>query len=99
MPQPPAEEKETPVDPIAHNLARVRNRAREFRFSLRRQDFVGIEDENPIVLERKMLKRPIFLLRPGAIEFELHYLRAVSLCDLRRDIRALRIDHENLVRP
>src|ERR1700730_18032136 len=99
MAQPAAEEKETPVDPVAHNLARVRNRAREFRFSLRRQDFVSVEDENPIVLEREMLKRPIFLFRPDAIEFKLHHFRSKPLGNFRRAIRALRIDNENFVRP
>src|SRR5882724_3730933 len=99
MPQPAPEEKETAVNKITHNLARVRNRTREFIFRLRRQDFVSIEDENPLILKRKMLERPIFLFRPNAIELKLHYLRAVSPGDFRRAISALRIDHENFRRP
>ncbi len=57
-------------------LARVRDRGPKFCLGLRRQYFIGIEDENPVVAERKIFQRPVFFLRPGAVEFKLDDARA-----------------------
>ena len=76
VPQPAAHEHEAAVDPISRRLARVRDRGPKLCLRLRRQDFVGIEDENPFVAERKVFQRPVFFLRPGAVEFKLDDPRA-----------------------
>ena len=83
MPEPFPHEHETPVDPITRNLTGLRDCLGEFLLCFRRQDFVGVEDENPFVMERQVFERPVFFLRPGAIEFELHDPRAQLLGDTR----------------
>ncbi len=83
-----------PVIAFAFAIA-ARNSVSRFR----RQYFVGIENENPLVPEREIFQRPVFFLRPGAIEFELHDPRAKLFRDALRPIRALRVDHENFIGP
>src|SRR5438067_2382302 len=99
MPEPFPHEHETPVDPITSELAGFRDGPGEFRFRFRRQDFVGIQDENPFVPEWQVLQGPVLFLGPGAVELKLHDLRPVLLRDLGRTIGALRIDHENFTGP
>ena len=76
VPQPAAHEHEAAIDPISRPLARVRDRGPKFCLGLCRQHFIGIEDENPGVPERKIFQRPVFFLRPGAVEFKLDDPRA-----------------------
>src|SRR5437588_11920251 len=99
MPQPTSHEHEPTIDPVAGNITRSGDCFGEFRFRWRRQDLVGIEDENPFVAKLQVVERPVLFLRPGAIEFELHHFGAVLLGDRDRTIDALGIDHENFVRP
>src|SRR5207248_10567674 len=99
MPQPTSHEHEPTIDPVASNITRSSDCFGEFRFRWRRQDLVGIEDQNPVVAKLEVLKRPILFLRPGAIEFELHHFGAVLLGDRGRTIGALGIDYKNFVRP
>src|SRR5204862_3801657 len=89
----------TPVDPIAVDLAGFRDGPGEFRFRFWRQDFVGIQNENPFVPEWQVLQGPVLFLGPGAVELELHDLRPVLLRDLDRAVGALRIDHEDFIGP
>ena len=99
MPQPASHEHETTIDPVAGNIARVGDSFGEFRFRLRRQDFVGIENENPFIAKLQVLERPVLFLRPGAVEFELHHFGAELLGNRDRTICALGIDDKNFVRP
>src|SRR6266567_8226866 len=99
MPQPAPHEHETTIDPVTSNIACLGDCFVEFRFRWRRQNLVGIENENPFVAKRQVLERPILFLWPGAVEFELHHFGAEVLGDRDRAIRALGIDHENFVRP
>src|SRR6267142_5940848 len=59
MPKPSAHEHEAPVYPKASYLTGVRNDPRKFRLRLRRQHFVGVEDEDPFVPEGEILQGPI----------------------------------------
>ena len=100
VPQPFSHEHETPVDPVAGDgMIGVGDDGAKFRLGFRRQHFIGVEDENPLVPERNILQRPVFFLRPPAVEFELHDLRTVILGDLLRAIRARGIHDHDLVRP
>src|SRR5713101_1254038 len=99
MTQPPAEEHETAIYPVAGNVAGIRNGMSDLRLRFSWQSFIGVENEDPLVLERKIFERPIFLLRPGPVEFELNNDRAMLLRDSRRVVRAMRIDHEDFIRP
>ena len=99
MAQPAPEKHETPVDPIADDIAGVRNRTGKLGLRFGRQNFIGIEDKHPIVLERKILDRPVLLFRPCPVEVELRDFGTVLLRDLSRAVGAVRIDHQNLVRP
>jgi hypothetical protein len=65
--QPLSHEHETPVNPEAGGLACARDRGAKLRFRSSRQNFVGIEDEDPLVAEDKIFQRPVFLFRPGAL--------------------------------
>src|SRR2546423_11683280 len=99
MPQPTSHEHKTTIDPVTGNITRLGDCFGEFRFRLRRQNLVGIENENPIVAKPHVLECPVLFLRPSAIEFELHHFGAVLSRDRDRIIGALGIDHENFVRP
>src|SRR6266446_1959533 len=99
MPQPTSHEHKTTIDPVTGNITRSGDCFGEFRFRLRRQDLVGIKNENPVVAKPHVLECPVLFLRPGAIEFELHHLGAVLLGDRDGTIGTLGIDHENFVRP
>jgi hypothetical protein len=99
MPQPTAHEHETAVDPITRREAGICNRGAKFRLGLQRQNLVRVQDKDSIIAQRKMLQSPVFLLRLGAVELELHYLRPKFIRDALRSVRALRVNHENLSRP
>src|SRR6185295_4841995 len=99
MPQPLSHEHETPVNPEAGGLACTHDRGAKLRFRSSRQNFVGIKDEYPLVAEGKIFQRPVFLFRPGAIEFELHDLGAKLLRDAWGAVGAIGIDYENFVCP
>src|SRR5262249_39862705 len=62
-------------------------------------DLVGIEDEDPVISERKIFQSPILLFWPGAVEMKLFHLCAALLSDLRGVVSALGIDHKNFIRP
>src|ERR1700726_4880082 len=95
--QPPAEKEKTSIDPIPGNVTRICDRVGKLLLRFRRQNLIGIENKNPLVLERKILQPPVFLLRPGSVELKLFHASAVLLCDSRRFIRALRINYENFI--
>src|SRR2546425_11449587 len=99
MSEPATQKKDPPVNPVAGSSVGVANRVSDVILCLRRQHFVGIQDEDPIVLKWEMFERPIFLLRPATIELKLHHFRSILLRNLRRVVRALRIDHEDFVSP
>ena len=100
MLQPFAHEAEPPVDPIAcHRMIRLRHDPTKLFLALRRHHLIRIEDENPVMLERQVLQRPVFFLRPDAIERELHDLCPKPRGDFLRPIRALRINDEDFIRP
>src|SRR5450432_648364 len=99
MPKPPTHEHEVAIYPVAGDFTRVRYRSGKFVFGFRRQHFVGIEDEDPFVSKRKILQSPILFFWPGPVELKLHDMGAVFPCNLKRAVRALRIDHEDLVGP
>src|SRR5262245_1575890 len=96
MPQPTTHEHETTVDPITRRGAGICNRGAKCRLGFQRQDLVCVQDKDPIIAKRKMLKSAVFLLRPGTVELELHHLRAKFIRDSLRSIRALRVNHDNL---
>src|SRR6185437_2666273 len=89
MSEPFPHEHETPVDPVTGDLARARDRAPELRLSLVRQNLVRIEDEDPLVAKGQIFQGPVFLLRPGAVELELHDLRAQFFRDPLGPVAAL----------
>ena len=77
MPEASTEKDEVAIDPITGQRAGLVDRLTEFCFGFRRQGFIGVEDENPVVAKREMLERPVLFLGPGAIEFELRHSCAV----------------------
>ncbi len=100
MLQPLAHEHETPVDPVARmRFVRIRNDPPNFRFSLRWEHLVGVEEKDPLILERQILQCPVLLLGPSAFEIKLHDFRTGLLGNLFRPVRALRIDNEHLISP
>ena len=100
--QPAVHEHEAPVDPVPGRF-RVTRRAghdpAKLLLRARRQHLVGVEDEHPVVAERQVFQRPVFLLGPGAAEMELHDFGPQPFGHFDRAVRALRIDDEHLVRP
>src|SRR3954470_519861 len=99
MPEPFPHEHETSVDPIARDVPCFLDRFCEFASGFRRQNFICVENEDPVVSEWEILECPVFLLWPGAVEVELHNFRSTRRGDLDRCVRAVRIDHENFVGP
>lgn len=80
--QPTPHEHEATIDPITRDgILRIANDETNFLFAFGRQRFIGIENENPFVTERQVLKRPVFFLRPSAVVVELHDLRAGGFRD------------------
>ena len=71
----------------------------EFVRGLRGQGLIGIDDENPGMLEIKVVKRPVFLFRPGSIKAEWNDLGAMGLRNFRRAVGACRVHNENFFRP
>ena len=99
MPEPFSHEHEAPVDPITSDFASLADCPRKFFFRFRRQDFVGVENENPLIPKPQIFQRPVFFLGPGTVELKLRDLRPVASCDLDRPVSTLRINHENFVGP
>ena len=99
MPEPFSHEHEAPVDPITSDFASLADCRSEFLFRLRRQHFVGVENENPLIAKPQIFQRPVFFLGPGTVELKLRDLRPVASCDLDRPVSTLRINHENFVGP
>ncbi len=65
----------------------------------RRHHLIGINNQDPVVLEGQRIKRPVLLLRIRAVEVELHDARPVLLGHEHGRVVALTVDHEDLVRP
>ena len=75
--QPAVHEHEPAVDPVAvRRMRRIGRDRAEFRAGFRRQHLVGIEDEDPLVAPGQVFQRPVFFLRPSAVEFKLDDPRA-----------------------
>src|SRR5437763_9574665 len=89
MTQPFPHEHEMAVDPVAGDITCFRDRLRELLRGFRRQSFVRVENEDPVMAERQVLERPVFFLRPGAVELELHDLCATLFRDRYRPVGAL----------
>src|SRR5690242_13098321 len=87
--QPATEKKETPIDPVAGNVSGVRNCLPKFTFRFRWQNFIGVEDEDPLIFEWKIFQGPVLLFWPGAVEMKLHHLGAKSLRGRSRSIATL----------
>src|SRR5271166_1111865 len=71
---------------------RILNGVANFCGEIRSQGLVSIDQENPVVRERKILHRPLALLWPAALIMELHDLGSEGARDFGRRIRALRVD-------
>ncbi len=100
MPQPRAHEHKSAVDPIARaTLAILREKGADLRGRLRGHHFVRVHDEDPFVAKGQVFERPVFLLRPQAVEVKLHDLRAGRGRERGGVVRALGIDHEDLFGP
>src|ERR1700719_1680229 len=99
MLQPSPEEKEAPIDPISDDIACIRDGAGNFDRGFGRQNFVRIQNQDPLIFERQIFQGPIFLLRPLPVEMKLNNVRAKIFGNFSRTISALRINHENFVRP
>src|SRR5437763_15736767 len=88
MTQPFPHEHEMAIDPVAGDIARFRDRLRELLLRFRRQSFIRVENEGPVMAERQVLQRPVFFLRPGAGALELHDLCAALFRDRYRPVAA-----------
>src|SRR4026208_2320397 len=99
MPKPSAHEHETPVNTKPAYIPCTCNHPGKFLPRFHRQHLISIKNENPFVPKRKILESPVLFLRPRPAEMELHNLSAMFRRDIDRPICALRINHEDFIRP
>src|SRR5690349_14086141 len=97
--EPSTHKHEAPVDPKSRGVSRLGDSSAKFHLSFRGQNFIGVQNQNPLIGETQMFQCPVLFLWPGAIELELNYLRTMFLRDPARLISTLRIDNKNLTRP
>ena len=98
MSQDPSEKIHLQADGISVH-SRVLNRTPNFFRQFRRQDFIRIEQQNPVVRERQRVHGPLPLLRPAPRIVKLDHLRTTRLSNGDRVIRALRIDDIDFAEP
>ena len=91
MPQDLSEKIHLQANGIPVHL-RVLQRAPNFFNQFRRQSFIRIEQQNPIVRERQCVHGPLALLRPTPRIMKLDHLRAARLRNRNCVVRALGID-------
>jgi len=98
--QPGAHEPQAAVDPIALVAEAVLgDDGGEFLLGGRREDLVGVEDEDPFVAKRDVFEGPVFLFWPGSVEVELDDLGAGLLANFDGAVGALGVDHHDLIGP
>src|SRR6266852_9025286 len=91
VPQDPSEKIQLQADGISIH-SRVLNCAPNFFNQFRRQKFIRIEQQNPVVREWQRVYGPLALLRPAPRIMKLNHLRTARLSNGNRVVRALRID-------
>ena len=71
----------------------------DFLRRFRRQYFVGIQEKNPVISERKRIHGPLTFLGPAPVVVKLHDLGVKGAGDLRRFVGAAGIDDIDFTSP
>jgi hypothetical protein len=97
--KPPAPEKETPLEAICPNATRgCLCKSIQFCRQIFGYTLVGVENQNPLVMQGNLGQRPIPLIaEPGKPVLHRSNIAAIAYFNSR--ISTERIDHDNVVAP